>query len=61
QGNQDQDDVPISPAKPPIGTDPPAFPAAVRPIINLRATGRTFHHSRRRAILIVSLFSGRIL
>src|SRR5262249_5325867 len=38
-----QHDVSISPEKPPIGTDPVAYLAAVRSIINLRETGRTFH------------------
>src|SRR5262249_21643183 len=38
-----QQEIAIAPAKPPIGTDSAALFAAVRSIINLRATGRTLH------------------
>src|SRR5262249_59493453 len=43
QRDDHQHDVAIAPAKPPIGTDPVAYLAAVRSIINLRTTRRTFH------------------
>src|SRR5215471_5297773 len=43
QRDDHQHDVAIAPAKPPIGTYPVAYLAAVGPIINLGATGRTFH------------------
>src|ERR1044071_4663260 len=38
--------IAIAPEGPPIGTDSAAFLAAVRSIINLRATGRTFQIGR---------------
>src|SRR5262245_6586524 len=40
-----QQEIAIAPAKPTIGTDPAALLAAIRSIIDLRATGRTFHGS----------------
>src|SRR5215471_3389687 len=43
QRDQHQHDVAISPAKPPIGTDPVAYLAAVRSIVDLRTTSRTLH------------------
>src|SRR5262245_40351977 len=45
QRDRHQQDIPISPAKPSIGADATALLAAVRSIINLRATCRTFHGS----------------
>src|SRR5262249_46416665 len=52
QRDHHQHDVAISPAKPPIRTDPVAYLAAVRPIINLRATSRTFHCGVVRGFLV---------
>src|ERR1700756_4673692 len=43
QRDDPKNEVAISPAKPPIRTDPEAFPAAIRAIVNFRATSRTFH------------------
>ena len=43
QRDQQQNDVAISPAKPPIRSDPVACRAAVGSIIDLGVTGRTFH------------------
>src|SRR5262245_44644573 len=45
QRDHHQHDVAIPPEKPTIGTDPVTYLAAVRSIINLRATGRTFHNA----------------
>ena len=43
QHDQQQQDVTISPAKPPVRTNAMAFLAAVGFVVNLGATGRTFH------------------
>jgi hypothetical protein len=43
QRDQQQNDVAISPTKPPIRTDPVACRAAVGSIIDVGVTGRTFH------------------
>src|SRR6266480_5204926 len=44
QHDQQQQDVTISPAKPPIRTNAMAFLAAVGSIVDLRETCRAFHH-----------------
>src|SRR4030095_12376129 len=43
QRNDHKHDVAIPPAKPPIRTDAVAFSAAIRSIVNFRATSLTLH------------------
>src|SRR4030095_12978787 len=43
QRKDHKNEVAIPPEKPPVRTDPEAFPAAIRSIVNFRATSRTFH------------------